>query len=155
MSLQSMFNNAVNTAGDAVSSVINSSKVTLQNIVGTASTSLSNLWDGGFTGMSTQGVDDLRAALQKYSADIEALIAGFDEKGDISAALKGDTEAAAVEFIEAIKSLLQAWVTRIKQGIVDLDKAHAQFLEDNSEIATDVKQKAQDIRQNAEAIRLD
>lgn len=155
MSIRSFLGNTVNVVGDTAGSVINSARITLENIVGSVTTGFSNLWEGGFTGMSQTGVEDLKAALQKYCDDIEAIINGFDETGDISAALKGEAQQAAIDFIKAIKTMLEAWVSQIKVNISELDEAYRLFTEDNKNIAQDVQQAASDIRQNAEQIRLD
>lgn len=155
MSIRSFLGNTVNVIGDTASSVINSARITLENIVGTVTTGFSTLWEGGFTGMSAQGVEDLKSALQKYCGDIEGIISGFDQTGDISSALKGDAQQAAIDFIDAIKAMLEAWVTQIKANIAELEEAYKLFSEDNKSIAQDIQQAASDIRQNAEQIRLD
>ena len=140
---------------DNLSSVLTTAKTQIENIIGGATTSLTNVWDGGFVGMSASGKDELKNNLENYCNRIQAIIDGFNHEGDISSAFKGDIEVAAKDFVAAIKELLQAYVSTMRQEISELEDAYNSFIAASSGVAQDVHDAAQDIRSNADSIRLD
>ena len=109
MSVRSTLGNLAFNVQDLISSVLTSAKTKISNIVGKATTSLTHVWDGGFTGMSEGGIAELKITLTKYCREVQDLIDSFDQTGDITSALKGDVQTAAYDFIDAIKKLLQAY----------------------------------------------
>lgn len=155
MSVRSSLGNLSFDVQDVLSSLITSAKTQVSNIVGSVTTSLSNIWDGGFTGMSEAGLAELKIQLTNYCQEIQDLIGGFDQTGDITAALKGDVQTAAYDFIAAIKVLLQAYVSTMKQEIDEIEEAYQNFLRSGQSISQDVKSDASDIRSNANSISLD
>lgn len=155
MNIRSTSGNILHNVQDNLSSALISGKTAIENIVGTATTSLSNIWGGGFTGMSKEGIEELKTSLNKYCQEIEELIGGFDQNGDITMALQGDTQTAAYDFIDAIKQLLQAYVSTMRQEIDEADEAYNNFAMSSQSISQDVESAAQDIRSNASQIRLD
>lgn len=155
MSISSTIGNISYNVQDNISSLLSFGRTSIENIVGTTTTSLSNLWDGGFTGMSEAEMENLKQALTKYCADIQDVISGFDQTGDITQALKGDVQTAAYDFIAAIKVLLQAYVSTMKQEIAEADEAYRNFVASGKSISQDVQAAAADIRQNAKSISLD
>ena len=155
MSVRSNLGNLSHSVQDTLSSVLATAKTQISNIVGSTSTGLSNVWSGGFTGMSESGINDLKTSLTSYCQEIQGLIDGFDQNGDITSALKGDAQVAASEFIDAIKKLLQAYVSTMKQEIAEVDEAYANFVAAAQSISQDVSSDASDIRSNASSISLD
>ena len=155
MSIRSTVGNITHSVKDTLSSTLTTAKTQIENIVGNTTTSLSNIWSGGFTGMSETGIADLKTQLTSYCKEIQDLIDGFDQTGDITSALKGDAQEAASDFIAAIKTLLQAYVSTMKQEIDEADEAYNNFVASGKSIATDVKDAATDIRSNASSISLD
>lgn len=153
--IRSSIGNIGHNVMDSLSSVLTTSKTQIENIVGGATTSLSNVWSGGFTGMSETGVAELKTQLTTYCENIQALIDGFDQTGDITSALKGEVQNAAYDFIAAIKTLLQAYVSTMKQEIDEVEEAYQNFVNSGRSIAQDVQAAASDIRSNASSISLD
>lgn len=155
MNVRSTIGNIMHNVQNNLASSLIASKIQNENIVGSTITSLSNLWSGGFTGMSESGIAELRTQLANYCEEVQAIIEGFDQTGDITAALKGDVQTAAYDFIAAIKTLLQAYVSTMKQEIQEVDEAYQNFIISGQSIAQDVNEAASDIRSNANSISLD
>ena len=127
----------------------------IESIVGNATASLSNIWAGGFTGMSESGIIELKDALTKYCDEIQAKIDSFDQSGDITSAFKGKSQTAVYDFISAIKSLLQAYVSTMRVEIDEAEEAYKNFANSDQSIAQNVQSAADEIRSNANSIRLD
>lgn len=155
MSIRSTVGNIQHNVGDIISGAHNTARTQLSNIVGSAQTALTNVWSGGFTGMSDTGIAELKTQLTNYCQEVQDIISGFDQTGDITSALKGEPQDAAYEFIEAIKELLQAYVSTMKQEIDEMDEAYNNFVQSGTSIASDVRSHANDIRTDANSIRLD
>lgn len=155
MSIKSTIGNITHSVGDNLSSVLNTARTQIENIVGTATTTLSNVWSGGFTGMSESGISELKTQLSNYCEEVQGLIDSFDQTGDITSALKGEVQTAAYDFIAAIKTLLQAYVSTMRQEIDEVEEAYQNFMKSGQSIATDVQSAASDIRSNANSISLD
>lgn len=155
MSIRSTVGSITHNLGNDINSAISTGRTLMENIVGSTSTQLSNIWGGGFTGMNHDEIGNLRDHLWFYASEVEELINSFNEEGDISISLKGDAQIAAIEFIKAVKQMLQAYVSTLKQEISEIDEAYQNFLTANSSVASDVQSAADEIRQNAQQIRLD
>lgn len=155
MSIKSTIGGFIRDVQDNLSSILVTAKTQIEGIVGGIGASLSDIWSGGFTGMSEAGIAELKVQIGKYISDVQALIDGFDQTGDITSALKGDTQTAAYDFIAAIKKLLQAYVSTMKQELAEVDEAYTNFMASSQSIAQDVNEAASDIRSNASQISLD
>lgn len=147
----------VHDASIDVSSILNDSRSAMEATVGEVTNSLANinLYSGGFTGMSKEGMESLKSALTTFCNNIQDTISNFKQDGDISSALKGQTQEAAIDFIEQIKSLLQAYVSLMRAEIAEADEAYENFMNVEKSISSDVQSTAQDIRSNASKIQLD
>lgn len=155
MSIRSTIGNFSHSVQDTISSTLAAAKTQIENIVGSTTTGLSNIWNGGFTGMSESGMAELKTQLEAYCKEVQDLIDSFDQTGDITSALKGDVQTAAYDFIAAVKSLLQAYVSTMKQEISEADEAYQNFVKSGQSISQDVSDAASDIRSNASSISLD
>ncbi len=155
MSVRSAVGNLTHTIQDNLAIILNIKRTEIENIVGSATTSLSNIWSGGFTGMSETGIAELKTQLINYCQDIQDIISDFDQTGDITSALKGEVQNAAYEFIAAIKVLLQAYVSQMKKGIAEADEAYQNFVKAAQSISQDVESAAQDIRSQARDINIE
>lgn len=114
-----------------------------------------HLWNGGFAGINEEGINTLNSNLDGYCQEIQDIINGFDETGDITSALKGRIQEAAQEFIKAIKDLLTAYVSTIKKEQDEALDAYRRYSEQTEELSTKVEADADDIRAQAQQIRLD
>jgi HPt (histidine-containing phosphotransfer) domain-containing protein len=155
MSLQSRVGDITRGVQDTINEALNQADSLFENIIGNATTALNNIWDGGFAGMSADGMESLKTALENYCKNIEAQIASFNEQGNLEIALKGEAQAAAVDFVGAVKQLLQAYVSRMRQEISEADEAYNNWIAASKGLASDVRSDADDIRSNAASVRLD
>lgn len=155
MSVKSTINNLVHDVDDNLSSAITTAKSSIQNIVGTVKTSLSNVWSGGFTGMDEKGLAELKTQIKNYCNDIQSIINEFDVDGNIEVALKGLIQEGAQDFIKAIKDILNAYVSTIKEELDVVDEAYSNFSKSALQIKTDVVADAEQIRSDANKIKID
>lgn len=153
--IQSAVGSMVYGVQDVLSSTLSSARVHLDNIIGTVTTGLSHVYDGGFTGMSESGLEELKIYLNNYCNEVQQLIDGFDQTGDITSALKGEVQTAAYDYIAAIKKLLQAYVSTMRQEIAEIDEAYRNFVTANQSISQNVTSAAEEIRSQATGIQLD
>ena len=155
MALQTYVNDITHNVEDAVSSAYNYAKNAFAQINGSVTTGLKTLWSGGFVGMSEQGVADIETALENYIAEIQGIIDGFDPEGDISVALAGAPKTAAYDFIQAVKLLLQAYVSTMRAEKAEMREAYDNFIKAGQNVSTQVTQDAEQIRQDAQTIKMD
>lgn len=154
--------NIKSTVGNITRGVdaFSSGKITLvkskiESLIGNTTASLSNIWSGGFTGMSESGMLELKDALSKYCDEIQAKIDSFDQTGDITSAFKGRIQEGMYDFIDATKLLLQSYVSTMRVEIDEAEEAYKNFAGSDLSISQDIQSAAQDIRSNASSIRLD
>lgn len=155
MSYKSNFGDMSRGVANSVSAARSAARSKMQNIGLGLTTSLSSMFDGGFVGMSAEGILELKNYLTSYCNEIEDIIQGFDQTGDITSALKGDVQDAAYDYIAAIKDLLAAYVSTLKVGIAEADEAYNNFVAAGKSISSSVTDSASEIRSNASSVRLD
>ena len=156
MSIRSTVNNFVNKVDAKIDDAFTVARTRVENIIGSATTGVKNLWSGGFFGMSESGLADLKTALSNYITAVKDVIAGFDAKGDFGVALKGtNLDPAVTEFIAAVKELLQAYVAALEVELAEIDTAYTNFQSSEQSVASDVQSAADDVRGSASEIKLD
>lgn len=155
MSVQSVLGNLKHEFDDRVNDALTGGKAFFDNLVGTTSASMGNMWSGGFVGMSESGMEQLKQAIETYCKEIEAIIDEFNEEGDIDNALKGEVNTAARDFIRAVKQLLQAYVSTMRQGKDEANEAWNNWKQASQDISQNVTSDAEQIRSNAKQIRID
>lgn len=155
MSLQSSLGNIASAIGNDISGAINTISSRLNGILGNAKTQITSIWDGGFVGIDAKNAPMIAAALEKYISTIQDTLDRFNQITDIDRALKGASAEAAKEFLDAIKELMNAYVTQMRQDSKDLQEVIASYEQGSQDIARQVSQNAQDIRSEAEQIHLD
>lgn len=155
MSVQSTISTFTYSVEDKISASLRTAKTAMTTAVGTITTKAGSLFNGGFVGMSDSGFESLKNAIKKYCSDLQTTINGYNTDADITGALKGDTQVAAQEFIEAVKDLLDAYISTIKQEIDEATEAYNNFKASSASIKTNVTSDAQQIRSDAKKISLD
>lgn len=155
MSVQSVVGNFTRGINDPISNIISGAKANFDGIIGTAQAQLGSFWSGGFVGMSESGMEQLKQAIETYCVEIEGIINDFNAEGDIDNALKGEVNVAARDFIRAVKELLKAYVSRMRQEKMDADTAWKNWQQASQEIGQSVTSDAEQIRSNAASIRID
>lgn len=136
----------VNTVKDVTSSIKNS-------IAG--ATTPSKIYDGGFAGMNESAIEDVKANIKKYVQEMQASVNSFDDGKEIDTFLKGETNAAAREYVKSVKELMSTYLTGLDQVASGLDSAYAQFQESAKAIATTTMSDADALRSKATGKNLD
>ena len=153
--IRSTTGNITHNAPDNMASNLSNSKQFVESVIGKIGMQFTQLWSGGFRGMSEQGIAELKTQITKYCESVQDVINSFDQTGDITSALKGEVQTAAYDFIAAIKELLQAYVSTMRQEIQEVQEAYDNFVKAGSSIASDVRSNADDVRSDAARISLD
>ncbi len=155
MSIQSSIGSFNRNTQEGVRSVISRAAGMLDGIVGSATTTVSNVFSGGFVGISTANADSLKNAINNYIQGVQDTINGFNENANLENAYKGEVQAATQEFLRAVKELLQAHITQMRVNLKDFDEVVANYTQSASDLGSQVTQQADEIRQNATQIKID
>lgn len=155
MSLQSSLGNIASSIGNDIAGAVNSISAKLNGILGNAKSQITSIWDGGFVGIDMSNAPMIADALEKYISTIQSTLDKFNQITDIDRALKGASAEAAKEFLDAIKELMSAYVTQMRQDSRDLQEIMANYEHGSQDIAKQVSTNAQAIKAAAEEIRLD
>ena len=155
MSIQSSIGSFTRNTQEGVRSVISRASGMLDGIVGSATTTVSNVFSGGFVGISTANADSLKNAINNYIQGVQDTINGFNENANLENAYKGEVQAANQEFLRAVKELLQAHITQMRVNLKDFDEVVANYTQSASDLGSQVTQQADEIRQNATQIKID
>lgn len=155
MSIQSSIGSFTRNTQEGVRSVISRASGMLDGIVGSATTTVSNVFSGGFVGINTANAESLRTAINNYIQGVQDTINGFNENANLENAYKGEVQVATQEFLRAIKDLLQAHITQMRLNLTDLNEAIKNYEEAASDLGSQVTQQADEIRQNATQIKID
>lgn len=155
MSIQSSVGNFTRNAQESVRSVISSATGRLDGIVGSATTTVSNVFSGGFVGISVTNADSLKNAINNYIQGVQDTINGFNENANLENAYKGEVQVATQEFLRAVKQLLQAHITQMRVNLKEFDEVIANYTQGATDLGSQVTQQADEIRQNATQIKID
>ena len=155
MSIQSTVGNITHSVQDGFNEISNRASSTLQGIVGTISTSVTNLYSGGFVGLSREGMAELDTALEEYIGELEETINGFNEEADAGDAYAGQIKTAVHEYVVAVQALLSAYVTRLRQEIDEANEAFNNMHQADQDISQNVTSDAGDVTSDAQSIRVD
>lgn len=157
MSIQSGLGNLGSDIGNTVQGGLSWASGRVGSIFGTITTGLGNIWDGGFAGISKEQLEStLIPALQSYCERIEESINAFNAEADVTASFAGAELVPNVqEFIGAVKQLLQAYVSTMRQEIATANSAYEQYQIGSQNVAAGVSSSASEIRSAAQSIRID
>lgn len=153
MSLMSFVNDGIDFIGETADELINAATGEIENIIGSAKTAISNLYDGGFVGMSKEGFENLNQKIETYCKSIEEEINKFNEEAKNSEAYAGEISTAVHEYVKAIQGLLTAYVSTMRINQEQAILAFNQFHSSEQKIAQNITQDAQSVTKNAEQIR--
>ncbi len=155
MSIQSAFGNITSAVDNGLDSAISVAKAALGNIVGSVGTALSNLWSGGFAGIDENNFESLKQAIITYCDEVDEIINGFNQEGNLEVAYKGAIKDAASDFVGAVKEILVAYVSTMRRNIAEADTAFQNYKQAAQSIAQDVQADAANIRSEAQKVKLD
>ena len=142
--------NAGKDVGNNVKDVTSSIKNSI-----TGATTPSKIYDGGFAGMNESAIEDVKANIKKYIQEMQSSVNSFDDGKEIDTFLKGETNAAAREYVKSVKELMSTYLTGLDQVASGLDSAYAQFQESAKAIATTTMSDADALRSKATGKKLD
>lgn len=149
--------NAFSSFANDVQSNLTSGKIAIENILGTLKTGLSNIFDGGFAGLDEKNYSTLQTAIEKYITTAQNIVAEFKpDKNGADVAYKGDVKVAVDKFLDAIKLILQAYVSTMKIEIAESNTAFEEWhRQTTDDVAKKVSTNAEKIEENAKKISLD
>lgn len=142
--------NAGKDVGNNVKDVTSSIKNSI-----TGATTPSKIYDGGFAGMNESAIEDVKANIKKYIQEMQSSVNSFDDGKEIDTFLKGETNAAAREYVKSVKELMATYLTGLDQVANGLDSAYAQFQESSKSIANTTMSDAESLRSQAANKKLD
>lgn len=106
----------------------------------------------GFIGVSESGMTELTNQINTYCNNIEAHINQFATEKELEIAFKGEIKVAAVNFVESIKKILQAYVSLMRHNINEVNEAYQNYKKGDVAISGTVTSDADQIRANAESV---
>ena len=109
----------------------------------------SNVYDGGFAGMSETAVEEVKADVKKYIEQLKSSVSSFDDLKEIDTFLKGETNTAAHEYVQAMKDVMGTYLESLNDVAKDIDAAYQSFKQQSSSIASATSNSAQDLRAQA------
>ena len=118
---------------------------------------VANIYDGGFAGMSKTGIQDLKNHINQYANDLQKIIDGYDAEADITGGLAEGSKAqiAASDFIKDIKVLLDAYISTLKTYAEDAETAYNNYVGADTSIGASVDQTGSDVQSAAANVKLD
>lgn len=126
----------------------------LEMIVGNAKMTFTIQYEGNFAGMDANGVSYLINAINNYITQAEAIMNDFGHNS-LEGALAGKVKDALEEYINAIKDLLNAYITKFRINIEDLNKVQEAYTKANEELGQNMETDAADVKTLAKDINLD
>ena len=157
MSIKSKIDNLSSGIKNSLESAGSGIKGFTGNVVRTTTSTLGNLWEGGFAGISEDEVNNtLIPAIESYCNEIEDQISTFNAATDLTATFAGtEMQTVAQEYVEAIKALLVAYVSSMRTQIKNVHVALEEWNSGTHSVAQNVSSNVQDIMNSAANIKLD
>jgi hypothetical protein len=155
MSLSSWFHDKWNGVKNAISPMINTVVSKVNGIIGNVKAGFTNVFGEGLVGIDETNAGTINDAVEEYIRTMEDCLASYNTKTDIGAGLKGDAKDAAEVFLEAIRDLMSAYVSNMRQSKHDLEEVLANYKAGSQNIAQQVTSDAEDIRSQAQSIHMD
>ena len=152
MSLKTDFESTLAAAENALQTAFSMGGSLIGGGLTQAGVALSNIWDGGFIGVSD--FEALKTAISKYVEDAQKIVDEYNEKADLENTFKGKAGEAMSEFIVVTKKLLQAWVAALSLWKEELDAYMAEYQAGDQEIASDVAANTESVEKAASEISL-
>ena len=109
--------------------------------------------DGIFVGMDTKNIDNFKTALKTYIDGAQEILDGLNLDPSMEVTLKGSAiEDSFHEFLDAIKTLLSAYVQSLHALDKEIDEAAQNYESAQQKIGSDVSSDAGEIRSQAGSI---
>jgi len=105
-----------------------------------------------FAGVSN--FDALKAAITKYSQNVQDAVDEYKAKAPIESTFKGKAGEELHSFVEATKGLLDAYVKLIEQWNDELDSAYERYQQGDVQLQQNVASDTQAVQQAAQNVSL-
>lgn len=153
MSIRSDFGNYASGVGSTLEEIFSGAASTLSSIFNVSGTLIGNIFSGGFTGISEDGLDELKSGIEKLITELESHIKSFNGS-QLERAIKGPMLQATNSYFDAVKEYLSKYVAGLKASIKDIEMAKANFSQGAQAAASDITKDIEDVRAAAQNIDL-
>ncbi len=111
---------------------------------------------GDFTGLSDQGLEELKTAIDAFCTKINNQIDAINTEADAAKGFAGPKIQEGIQqFVVACKELLVAWVNALQAEKGRVDKAFEEWTSGMSGVQSNIESAAEDVRSQAAQINLD
>ena len=152
MGIQAIIGDVQSTLGQVLTSIYDNATSLISGFAGQIGTFVANIWDSGFAGVSN--FDSLKAAINKYSQNIQNIVNEYNENADLDSTFKGKAGESMHTFVQNTKTLLQAFVSLVEQWNNELDDAYAKYQSGDTSLSASVESDAQAVAEKAQNINL-
>lgn len=155
MSIQSYLGNLGASIGSTVSQGLDEISNFMQGVVGTATSKIGSIYDGGFIGINADNWDTIKTAVEALIKAAEEDLDKFNELANKDGALKGLAKEATGDYLVACKDLLYAYISTYKNFITYAEESLNALNEGDTQNAQAIQAATQDIQSAATQIRVD
>lgn len=153
--IEDIISNTASTVSNYSRAAIDTATNAIKTTVGTAAATISSLYDGGFVGINASNITTITDAVNNMITKIEAEMDNFNVNTEFSVGVKGEAEAAASEYVKAVKELVAAYVSTYKTFIKLANDSVEQMQTGDTANAQSIRTGAEAILKEANNIRVD
>ena len=153
MGIQSIIGDVKSNAGQKIQSLLDTAYSQASGMAGSIGTFVSNVFDGGFAGVSD--FEALNSAITRYKEEVQSIVDTYNANADLEQTFKGEVATAMHEFVTNTKMLLEAYASIVEQWNVDLGEVYARYQEGAGATAQKIQSDAEAVKQAAQNISLD
>lgn len=153
MGIQAIIGDIRSNAGQTIQSLLDTAYSHASGMAGSIGTFISNVYDGGFAGVSD--FDALKQAITRYKEEVQSIVDTYNANADLEQTFKGEVATAMHEFVTNTKTLLEAYASMVEQWNIDLVDVYTKYQEGASSTAQKIQSDAQDVLAAAQNISLD
>ena len=117
----------------------------------------SNIYEGGFAGISQEGIGQLKDYIDEYASKLEKIISEFNADAPLKAGLADGSEAqkAASSFIVKVKDFLIAYVNTVRIYGTRAQEAYENYKKADVSIGGSTDDTAKAVESSKSSIELD
>ena len=155
MGIKSTLGNLGSSVSAFANNTLEQVSAKLTGLFNNAVAQIGSIWDGGFIGIDTNNWDTISKAIDDMISVAEEEIEDFNDLANRDDVLKGKQSEALGEYLQDAKSLLEAWVSTLRNFKKDAETAMNQLVEGDDTNAQTIHEAAANLEQQANAIRVD
>lgn len=151
--IKNFFQNSVSGVGHTINTVISSRQTFFKNMIGETVANLSSLWDGGFVGINDSNRAAVYDAVKELVTNVGNVVNEFNSDQTLEGALQGPARVAAKDYIDAVKELLNAYVSSynnfgniLQNAFSDTDSAHQDIASSTEDEVTRLRNEANNMK---------